>query len=49
MYFERFQDVKQAIDWEKQLKGWSRAKKEALFKNDWQEIVKLARSKNSSL
>ncbi len=41
-YFERFQDVTQAIDFEKQVKGWSRKKKEALFKEDWEEIKRLA-------
>ena len=44
-YFERFQDIIQAIAWEKQLKGWSRKKKEALFREDWEEIKKLARSR----
>ncbi|HMD01114.1 MAG TPA: GIY-YIG nuclease family protein [Ferruginibacter sp.] len=45
MYAERFQDIKQAISWEKQLKGWSRKKKEALFNEDWEEIKRLAKSK----
>lgn len=35
-------DANQAIDLEKQIKGWKRAKKEALIKGDWDEIVKLA-------
>ena len=43
-YFQRFQDINQAIAWEKQVKGWSRKKKEALFKEDWVEIKKLAKS-----
>ncbi|RYY98929.1 MAG: GIY-YIG nuclease family protein [Chitinophagaceae bacterium] len=33
-YVERFNDVEAAIRREKQLKGWSRAKKEALMQND---------------
>ncbi len=37
-------DVRQAIAWEKQIKGWSRKKKEALFKEDWEEIKKLAKN-----
>lgn len=37
-------DVKQAILWKKQIKGWTRKKKEALFKEDWEEIKKLARN-----
>jgi putative endonuclease len=46
-YFQRFQDITQAIAWEKQLKGWSRKKKEALFVGDWDEIKKLARSSSN--
>jgi putative endonuclease len=37
-------DIKQAIAWEKQIKGWSRKKKEALFTEDWETIIKLARN-----
>lgn len=33
-----------AIDFEKKLKGWSRRKKEALIKGDWDKLV--AFSKN---
>jgi putative endonuclease len=43
-YSEHFHDINNAIAWEKQLKGWSRKKKEALFKSDWEEIKKLAKS-----
>ena len=42
-YYERFSDIGQAIEWEKQVKGWSRKKKEALFREDWEEIKKLAK------
>jgi putative endonuclease len=45
MYEERFKNVNYAIEREKQLKGWSRKKKEALFKSDWDEIKRLAKSK----
>jgi putative endonuclease len=44
-YFERFKDVKQAIAREKQLKGWGRAKKEALFKDDSELLKQLSKSK----
>ena len=44
-YWQRFTDIHQAIEWEKQLKGWSRKKKEALFKDDWDEVVRLANVK----
>ena len=43
-YFIHLTDIKQAIDWEKQIKGWSRKKKEALFKEDWKELQRLARN-----
>lgn len=45
MYEEHFHDINQAIAWEKQLKGWSRKKKEALFRRDVEEIKRLAKSK----
>ncbi len=47
-YFLRFPDITKAIEWEKQLKGWSRKKKEALFKDDWEEIVRLSNLKSST-
>ena len=47
-YQLRFQDIKQAIAWEKQIKGWSRKKKEALFIEDWSAIKILAKSKTKS-
>ncbi len=43
-YYETTHDVKQAILREKQLKGWSRKKKEALFLEDWDELIKLSKS-----
>jgi putative endonuclease len=45
-YHELFTDVNRAISWEKQLKGWSRKKKEALFKEDWEELKRLSKSKS---
>ena len=38
IYYERFEDINQAIDREKQLKGWTRKKKEDLvntINSDW--------------
>jgi len=46
-YCESFQFIQNAIAWEKQLKGWSRKKKEALFREDWEEIKRLAKSYSS--
>jgi putative endonuclease len=44
-YFERITD---GIAAERQIKGWSRAKKEALIKSDWSEISRLARRRGGS-
>ncbi|MGB8964107.1 MAG: GIY-YIG nuclease family protein [Candidatus Cybelea sp.] len=43
-----FQNVDDAIAWEKQLKGWSHAKKTALARNDWARILRLAECKNET-
>ena len=37
----------EAIQRERQLKGWSRAKKEALIASDWNRIHELARGRDS--
>jgi putative endonuclease len=42
-HYEHFTDIKQAIAREKQLKGWGRKKKEALFTNDLEELKRLAK------
>jgi putative endonuclease len=39
-YFDRITD---GIAAERQLKGWSRAKKEALIRSDWETMTNLAR------
>lgn len=39
MWFETFNDVLNAIAVEKQIKGWSRRKKEALIIEDWEKLV----------
>lgn len=41
VWFESFSDPTQAIMIEKQLKDWSRKKKEALINEDWDMLVKL--------
>ena len=33
----------EALSAERQIKGWSRAKREALMREDWQALVELAR------
>ena len=44
-----FKEVDDAIRWEKQLKGWSRAKKIALIAGDWTAVVHLSNEKKSVL
>ena len=41
-FFDEFLDINDAIAAEKQIKGWSRKKKEALIKGDFDELVKLS-------
>lgn len=43
VHASEFVNVDDAIRWEKQLKGWSRGKKAALVKSDWNAIVQLAK------
>lgn len=38
VYCQEFNDVKQAIELEKQIKGWSHRKKEALINDDWEKL-----------
>jgi putative endonuclease len=46
IFTEEFLDIKQAIQRAKQLKKWSRAKKEALVKNDMQGLINLSKNEN---
>jgi putative endonuclease len=43
VWHEEFQRITDAIAAEQQLKGWSRAKKEALIRGDWDAIHELSR------
>jgi putative endonuclease len=43
VWSEQFDRITDAIAMERRIKGWSRAKKEALTKNDWSEIKSRAR------
>jgi predicted GIY-YIG superfamily endonuclease len=47
VHAEVFARPDDAIAFEKQLKGWSRAKKEALIRGDWAEIRRLSRSRSA--
>ncbi len=48
MFAYEFNDINQAITFEKQLKGWSRRKKEAVINGDWDILKVLAECKNES-
>lgn len=42
VFQEHFNDVNQAISFEKQIKGWRRAKKEALIRREWDKLPELS-------
>lgn len=44
MFQEHFHDVNQAIAFEKQVKGWRRAKKEALINGEWDQLPELSKA-----
>ena len=46
VYYEEYQSVEQAFYRERQLHGWSRAKKEALIKGEFEKLPELSTSKN---
>jgi len=48
VWFENYNDINQAIEKEKQIKGWSRKKKEALINNDFDLLLELSNLKNKS-
>lgn len=45
VYHEEFDRITDAIAAERQLKGWSRAKKEAIIRGDLQALVNLSRNR----
>ncbi len=46
LYCSEFTDYHDAVLWEKQIKKWTRKKKEALIKGDWDRLKELAACKN---
>jgi putative endonuclease len=48
VWCQTFNDPDNAIQKEKQIKGWSRKKKEALINTDWGELPKLAEFRNET-
>jgi putative endonuclease len=48
VYSNRFINVNEAINAEKQIKGWSRAKKKALIIGDFDFLRKISKGKNEN-
>jgi putative endonuclease len=48
VFHYQFNDINQAIRFEKQVKGWSRKKKEAIIGDNWDELKKLAICRNNT-
>jgi putative endonuclease len=48
VYWEPFSDYNQAFEFETRLKKWSRKKKEALIKGNWDKLKELSICKNET-
>jgi putative endonuclease len=48
LFHAEFNDVNEAISFEKKLKGWSRNKKEAIIDGEWDLLLELAKCKNKT-
>ncbi|MGH7772966.1 MAG: GIY-YIG nuclease family protein [Candidatus Binatia bacterium] len=48
LFSEEFSTREQALACERQIKGWSRSKKEAFMRGDWAEVSRLARRRHPS-
>ena len=48
VYSAHFDSILDAIRYERQVKGWSRAKKEALIRGDFDTLQSLSKSRRSS-
>jgi predicted GIY-YIG superfamily endonuclease len=48
IFSQEFATREEALASERQIKGWSRKKKEALARRDWAEISRLAKEKKQS-
>ena len=49
VFSQEFIDLNEAIRFEKQVKGWRRAKKEALIEGNFEKLVKLSNRKNNGV
>lgn len=47
VFSEQFETREEALASELKVKGWSRKKKEAMMRGDWDEVSRLARSKST--
>jgi predicted GIY-YIG superfamily endonuclease len=47
VHSQEFATREEALSAELQIKGWNRAKKEALIRGDWDEVVRLSNAKRS--
>ena len=45
VFVTEFNDINQAIAFEKQVKGWSRKKKEAIINNRWEDLPELSKNR----
>jgi len=48
VFYEELEERKQALAFERQIKGWSRAKKAALINREWDRLSQLAKSGSGS-
>lgn len=48
VFSEEFPSREEALGRERQIKGWSRKKKEAMMQGDWAEVTRLARTAQRS-
>ena len=48
VFADEFSTREETIERERQLKGWSRKKKEALIRRDWESLRRLARGPRAS-
>ncbi|WP_339702400.1 GIY-YIG nuclease family protein [Algoriphagus aquimarinus] len=48
VFVQEFQEIKEAIAFEKQIKGWGRRKKLAMINDEWDKLKELAECKNET-
>ena len=48
VFYSEFNEIEQAIAFEKQVKGWSRKKKEAIINDNWEKLKELSICRNNS-